>query len=313
MASLFKLTFLGTGGSWPSPGRAMPSIALQVDSTVNLIDCGEGTQKQLMKSQLSFMDIDNVFISHFHGDHFLGLLGLVQSMSFNDRQKPLNIFCPEMGSRILSNALSVGYYRLNFDIIVREIEPGQTYDLGEFEFSAMKTDHPVPAYAYRFREKDLVRIDRAKVDELGVPDRIIETIRRNGTAEHGGKTYTLDQISGGIRKGRILVYSGDTRPMPEKMSEFARNADVFIHESTTDSSLEPKVNEFGHTSSRQAAEIALKAKVKRLFLFHYSPRVSDLRLLEKEARSIFNESYLSRELLEYSIPFERTSAANGNP
>ncbi len=303
MASLFKLTFLGTGGSWPTPGRAMPAIVLQVDSVVNLLDCGEGTQKQLMKSALSFMDIDNVFISHFHGDHFIGLIGLVQSMSFNDRKKPLTVFCPEMGSRILSNALSVGYYRLNFDITVRELDPGTEYDLGEFTVTAMKADHPVPAYSYRFNEKDLVKIDRSKVDALGVPDKLIETIRKNGFTEHKGIKYTLDQISAGIRKGRSVVYSGDTRPMQDEMSGFAKDADVLIHETTTDSSFEPKVNEFGHCSSGQAASIAKAANVKRFYLFHYSPRIGDLRVLEKEARTIFQESYLSKELLEYSVPF----------
>ncbi|MCL5730735.1 MAG: ribonuclease Z [Candidatus Thermoplasmatota archaeon] len=304
MASLFKLTFLGTGGSWPTPGRSMPALVLQVDGTVNLIDCGEGTQKQLMKSRISFMDVDNVFISHFHGDHFIGLIGLVQSMSFNGRTKPLNIYCPEFGTRILSNALSVGYYTLNFDINVMEVDPGQIYDLGEFTVSAMKTDHPVPALAYRFSEKDLIRIDRSKVDSLGIPNRLIERIRQKGSVEHDGVTYTINQISGGVRKGRSLVYSGDTRPMPEEMPKFAENASVLIHETTTDSSLEPKVNEFGHTSSRQAAEIAAKSGAKRFFLFHYSPRVSDLQSLEKEARSIFHESYLSREMLEFSIPSE---------
>lgn len=304
MASLFKLTFLGTGGSWPTPGRSMPALVLQVDGTVNLIDCGEGTQKQLMKSKISFMEIDNVFLSHFHGDHFIGLIGLVQSMSFNGRTKSLNIYCPEFGTRILSNALSVGYYTLNFDVKITEVEPGQLYDLGEFTFTSMKTDHPVPALAYRFSEKDLVRIDRSKVVSLGVPNRLIERIRQKGFAEHNGITYTIDQISGGIRKGRSLVYSGDTRPMPEEMSAFAKNASVLVHETTTDSSLEPKVNEFGHSSSRQAAEIASVAQVKRFFLFHYSPRVSDLQTLEKEAKSIFQESYLSREMLEFSIPSE---------
>ncbi|MCL4331954.1 MAG: ribonuclease Z [Candidatus Thermoplasmatota archaeon] len=295
------MTFLGSGGSWPTPGRGMPAVALQIDNIINLLDCGEGTQKQLMKSNLSFMKISNIFITHFHGDHFLGLLGLIQSMSFNGREQELHIFGPIRAREVLTNALSVGYYTLSFPIYVHEVKPGDSIDLGLFRVSTLKTDHPVPALSYSIEEPDAVRIDRKKVDEIGVPDRLIETIRSVGYATQDGTTYTLDQISGGLKRGRKIVYSGDTRPMKE-MVDFCRGSDVLIHETSTDSSYEPKVNEFGHTSSRQAAEIARDAAVKRFYLYHYSPRITDVRVLEKEARTIFPESYASRELLEYEVP-----------
>ncbi|MFG1520100.1 MAG: ribonuclease Z [Thermoplasmataceae archaeon] len=301
MVSSFKVTFIGTGGSWPVPGRAMPCIVLQSDDVTNLLDCGEGSQKRIMESRISFMQIDNIFLTHFHGDHFLGIMGLIQSMSFNGREKPLHIYGPIMAKNILQNALSVGYYTLSFDIFVHELLPDQTIQFNGFRVRTLKNDHPVPALSYSFEENDLVKIDRKKVDSLNIPDRRIEEIRGSGYAEINGRVVTLGMIAAGLKKGRRVVYSGDTRPM-ESMKSFAYGADVLIHETTTDSQYEPKVNEFGHTSSRQAAQIASDAKVKRFYLFHYSPRIPDPRDLLVEARSIFKESYLSKEFLEYEVP-----------
>lgn len=304
MASNIKITFIGTGGSWPTPGRGLPSVAIQIDEITNLFDCGEGSQKQLMKSKISFMGIDNVFITHFHGDHFIGLLGMVQSMSFNNREKPLNIYGPRGAMRILSSALNVGYYRPKFEIRIGELEQNSTYDFGKFTISTLKNDHTVPAISYRIEEPELIRISREKADSLGIPPRRLEELRTKGVITHDGKTFTLEQVSAGVRRGRKIVYTGDTRPIPE-MVEFARDADVLIHETTTDSSLEPKVNEFGHSSARQAAEIAKEAAVEKLFLYHYSPRYESVDSLVKEATEIFPPSVASRELMEYDLPVHR--------
>lgn len=301
MASSVKITFIGTGGSWPTPGRGLPAVVVQVDEVVNLFDCGEGTQKQLMKSPISFMGIDNVFITHFHGDHFLGLLGMVQSMSFNNRDKPLNVYGPKGAVRVLSNAFNVGYFNLKFDVIVNELEFDSKYKFDKFSITTFKNDHTVPAMSYKLEEKNLVKIDKDKADALGIPSRRLEELRSRGSVEVDGKTFTLDQVSAGVKRGRSIVYTGDTRPM-EAMKVFARKADVLIHDTTTDSSLEPAVNEFGHSSSRQAAEIARDADVGKLFLFHYSPRYSTVDPLLREAEKIFSRVEGSHEMLEYVVP-----------
>lgn len=282
----------------------MPAVALQIEDKLNLLDCGEGTQKQIMKSKLSFMKVDNVFITHFHGDHFLGLPGLVQSLSFNGREDPLHIFGPKGAFRIISAALMVGYYSLGYEIVIHELDPDAEYDFGTFKVRTLQNDHTVPSIAYSFEEPDLRKIDLEKALSIGFPRRRLEELREKGAVSVEGKTFTIDQVSSGIRKGRKIVYSGDTRPT-ENMIEFAKDADVFIHETTTDSSLEPKVNEFGHSSARQAAEIALKADVKRFYLIHYSPRVDDLTKLLNEAKEIFKDSFLSKELLEYEVAVKR--------
>lgn len=300
MASNIKVTFLGTGGSWPSPGRGMPAVAVQVDEIVNLFDCGEGTQKQIMKSNLSFMKIRNVFITHFHGDHFLGLIGLIQSMSFNGREDPLDIYGPFGAIQILSNALSVGYYTLTFRVRVHELEAGKTYDLEKFDISTLKNDHPVPCISYKLSEKSMLKIDGEKAEKIGIPSRKLEKLRNEGSIVHDGRVVKIEEVLKGRRPGRVIVYTGDTRPM-DTMAEFVSGADVFIHDTSTDSSYEPTVNEYGHCSSRQAAEIARDGNVKKFFLFHYSPRIDNPDVLLKEAKEIFPETYLSRELLEVEV------------
>ncbi|QRF76306.1 Ribonuclease Z [Thermoplasmatales archaeon] len=304
MASNIRITFFGTGGSWPTPLRGLPSVGIQVDDKLNLFDCGEGSQKQIMKSSTSFMKVENVFITHFHGDHFIGLIGMVQSMSFNGRSDPLNIYGPRGAIHMILNALNVGYFRLNFDVKITELDANRTYDFGEFTISTLPNDHPVPALSYCLEEKDLIRIDRQKAEDLAFPVRRLEELRQKGILEIDGRIYSIGDVSAGVRKGRKIVYTGDTRPM-QSMVEFSRNADVLIHDTTTDSSLEPKVNEFGHTSAKQAAKIARDANVKRLYLFHYSPRVDDVNTLLTEAREIFPQTFASSDLAEFDVPVNR--------
>ena len=300
MASNIRITFLGTGGSMPKPGRSLPAVAVQVDDILNLFDCGEGTQKQFMKSKISFMSLSNIFISHFHADHFLGLPGLLNSLSFLGRTEELNIFGPVGAVNFIRNAIHLGYQRINYVINVYEVVPGTSYDFGKFTVRTMANNHTVPSISYSLEEKDLIKIDKAKVDQIGFPVYRLEELRKNGVVKIKGKEYRSDDMALGIKKGRKIVYTGDTRPVSE-MPEFARNADVLIHDTTMDSSMEPMVNEYGHTSARQAAEIASEGNVKKLFLFHYSSRYNDLDILLLDAKQVFMESYLSHELQQYDV------------
>jgi len=300
MASNIRITFLGTGGSMPKPGRGLPAVAIQVEDTMNLFDCGEGTQKQFMKSGVSFMSLSNIFISHFHADHFLGLPGLLNSLSFLGRTEDINIFGPIGAANFIRNAINLGYGRISYNINVYEVIPGTSYDFGLFTIRTLANNHTVPSISYSLEEKDLVKIDRKKVDKIGFPVYRLEELRKNGKVSINGQEYMLNDMAMGIKKGRKIVYTGDTRPVPE-MPEFARNADVLIHDTTMDSSMEPMVNEYGHTSSKQAAEIALKGNVKKLFLIHYSSRYNDLDILLDDARKVFKESYLSHEMEQYDV------------
>jgi len=302
MISTVKIVFFGTSGSWPSVERGLPSIGLQVDRDVILFDIGEGTQRQIMQTNISFMKIAKIFITHFHGDHFLGLAGLIQTMVLNGRTDPLEIYGPRDTVNQVSNFLQLGYYSLSFNIRIRDLGEDEEIDFGDYTIKTLKTVHPVTNLAYCFKEKDRKRISQELMEKFSLNSREVDKILRNGSLEKNGKTITIDDISDGIRVGRKIVYTGDTSPC-DCMVEFARNANVLIHDSTVDSSLEEKANEYGHSSSRQAAEIAKRANVRYLFLTHISPRyrMNDVKILEEEAKSIFHNTMVAKDLMEFTV------------
>jgi len=300
MASTLRIVFFGTGGSWPSPERNVMAFGLQVDSEVLLFDCGEGTQRQIMQTNLSFMKIKKIFITHFHGDHFLGLAGLIQTMVLNNRKEPLDIFGPPRAISMLTSYFSIGYYSLSFPIRIYELRSGDSIDFGGYTISALRTKHPVYTLAYMFKEKDIPRIDKDKADKYGLNSKVLETLRKDGQIEYKGQKITIDMVAGGIRKGRKIVYSGDTAPF-EELVEFARDADVLVHEATVESSLEEQMNRFGHSSARQAAELAKRANVRKLMLVHISPRYKDPEPIKKESMAIFPNTVVPSDLEEFLI------------
>ncbi|MFO7991879.1 MAG: ribonuclease Z [Thermoplasmata archaeon] len=297
-----KLIFLGTGGSYPSPQRNVVSIALKVNGEMLLFDCGEGTQRQLMKSSASFMDVNKVFITHFHGDHILGLPGLIQSMNLNDREKKLEICGPRGTEKMLQVLLRVGYFRPNFTVYVQDVKPGARLRFDKYSVSAVEADHNVPSLAFVFQEKERPgRFDKQKALDLGVPEGpLFAKIQRGERVEVEGKTIHPGEILGPPRRGRKIVYSGDTKPSPiiEKAS---MDADVLIHEGTLESALSDKALQFDHSTVKHAAEIADRARVKKLFIIHISPRYDKVEGLLKEAREVFEESYIPSDLDEYEF------------
>ncbi len=308
MASTIRIVFFGTGGSWPSPERNVISIGVQIDSEVLLFDCGEGTQRQMMHTNMSFMKIKRIFITHYHGDHFLGLAGLVQTMTLNERKEPLEIYGPERTIDILTKFLTIGYYSPSFKIVLYELKGNESLDFGDYVVKVMKTKHPVPSLAYAIKEKDMPRIDRNRAKALGLNSKILEKLRKNGKIEYKGKEITIDEVSNGVRVGRKIVYSGDTAPM-EEMISFAANANVLIHEATVESSLEEQANQYGHSSARQAAKIAKKANVDALLLVHISPRYKDAKIIENEAKKIFPNSRVMNDFDEFIVKVKKVQSS----
>ena len=300
MVSTMRIVFLGTSGSYPSPKRSLPSIAVQLDSEVLLLDCGEGTQRQIMLSNVSYMKITKIFLTHLHGDHFLGIPGLVQSMSLNDRKDVLYIYGPRGTIDMLTHALSLGYYTLTFPIYINEVYPGDVLKFNGYSVHIGRANHPAPSLIYAIVEDDLLRVDEEKKRKFRLTSEEVEIIRRGGKIKKDSREIKMEDIAGGIRKGRKIVYTGDSAPA-EDVEKFAQNADVLIHEASVDSSLEEKANRYGHSSARQAAEIAKKANVRYLFLFHISPRYRKPKVLEAEARKIFPNSKVPDDLEEFIV------------
>jgi ribonuclease Z len=297
-----RIVFLGTGGSWPSPERNVLSIAVKRGREIILLDCGEGTQRQFMLSPVSFMQTQKVLISHFHGDHFLGLPGMIQSMTLNDREDDLQIFGPAGTIKLVKTLLELGYFNPGFRVEVRDLEHGDILDFDSYRITAFNAKHNIPCLGYSIEESDRPgKFDLAKAKELGIPEGpLFRRLQRGEEVTVGEKVFTPDMVLGPPRKGRKIVYSGDTVPSTD-IIQFAKDCDVLIHDATAESSMEEKANRFGHSTARQAATIAKECNAKLLFLVHISPRYDDPAPLVAEAKEVFENSLMAEDLMEHEV------------
>lgn len=297
-----RVVFLGTGGTYPCTERNVIAIAVQIGKDVLLLDCGEGTQRQFMRSTVSFMDTRWIFITHYHGDHFLGLPGLIQSMNLNDRKRPIDIYGPEGTVELMKCLLTAGYFKPSYKIVAHDVEPGEKIELTGFSVTACGADHSVPSLAYSVAENDRPgRFNTEKANDLGVPKGpMYRKLQQGESVKVGGKTIHPSDVLGPSRKGRKIVYSGDTKRCKE-IIELARDADMLIHDATLLSDEGELAADYGHSTALDAAEVALEAKVGVLALIHYSPRYKETKLLAEEARKVFKETFAPSDLDEYVI------------
>jgi len=302
-----SIIFLGTGGSWPTVKRNVSSVAIKRAGEVVLFDCGEGTQRQFQKSNLSYMQISKVFITHFHGDHFLGIPGLIQTMQLNDREMPLNIYGPKGLFNLLDKLLTLGYFKPNYPIIGHEIDEGDILEFEGYAIHVLRVKHGVPALAYSLIENMRPgKFDKPKALEMGIPEGPFFSKLQKGETVilKDGRKISPDMVLGPKRKGRKIVISGDTVPV-KNMVEFAKDADILIHEATFDSELENVAGDYGHSTGFQAGEIAKKANVGKLFLTHISPRYLDPRVLEEDAKKAFKNSYVPKDFEEFEVKLKK--------
>lgn len=296
-----EITFLGTSSALPTKNRSHPAITLKAFGEIILLDCGEGTQRQMSLAGISPMKINHIFITHLHGDHFLGLPGLIQSMAFRGREKPLHIYGPRPMGQLMENILDLGYYCLNFTINTYEVESGLILDEKDFKVYSSRAEHNIPNLAYRIEEKRSPQFLKDKAMELGVksgPN--FGKLQAGNPVKVGDKIIKPEQVLGEERKGRQIVYSGDTRPCAS-MVEFAREVDVLIHESTFQEALKERAVETCHSTAQDAARIAKDARVKNLILTHISTRYQDTDQLEKEALNIFKNLIVARDFLSFEV------------
>lgn len=300
-----KLTFLGTGGSSPTKERNVPSAAVQMGSRVLLVDCGEGTQRQLLRTPVSYMKITDVFITHFHGDHFLGLPALFQTMNLNDRTEKLTIHGPRGAEHVVGMLLNLGYFRARYPVLVNEMAEGDAVELGDFTMTAGPADHNVPTLSWCLAEADRPgKFDKPGALALGVPEGpLFGKLQGGNSVEVDGRTIKPDMVMGPPRPGRKLVFSGDTKPH-RGLVDLARDCDVLVHDATFSHEDADKAREFGHSTAREAAETARDAGARLLFLCHFSPRYEEEEeKLEAEAREVFPESKLASDLEEHVVTY----------
>ncbi|HXW66962.1 MAG TPA: ribonuclease Z [Thermoplasmata archaeon] len=296
-----RLTFLGTAGSWPTKERSASAIALDLERELILLDCGEGTQRQFFQSSASFMRVRRVFLTHFHGDHFLGLPGLVQSMNLNNRTEPLDIYGPPDARELVERALALGYFTQRFPIAIHPLQPGESVELDGYTVRSARAEHPVPALAFRIEEgPKRGRFDGALARSLGIEGPDFRRLEAGESIRVGARVIHPSDVMGEPRPGRSIVYSGDTSPSDE-VRRLAHRATVLIHEATASREIEEEANQWGHSSARQAAEIATAAEVRALFLTHFSSRYKELEALEAEANLAFPGTKAARDLLDHLV------------
>ncbi len=306
------VTFLGTGAAIPSLDRNVASLALAREGETLLFDCGEGTQRQMMRYGVSF-SVRDIFFTHFHADHLLGLTGLVRTLGLQDRTDPLRLYGPRGARRILEHALAVGIERNKFPVQVEELAPGDTVRRPEYHLVAVEADHRAPSLAYALVEHTrLGRFQPERVRDLGVPEGPLwGRLHRGETVDlPDGRRVGPTDLVGPARPGRKVVLSGDTRPCAA-IAAAAAGADLLVHEATFSAEEAEKAEQTGHSTAAAAATIARDAGVRRLVLTHISARYTrEAPELAAEAQAVFPESIVARDGLIVDVPFPDAAATS---
>lgn len=296
-----EIIFLGTSSAVPTLERNHPSIALRAFAEVMLFDCGEGTQRQLIEAKISPMKITKIFISHFHGDHILGLGGLIQSLGFRGREKDLDIYGPKGLHKIINAISSFGYFQINYNLNIHEIQDGTIIETEDYVVECAKVEHNIPSYAYSIREKKKPLFLREKAEELGIPPGPLYGKLHNGEeVEFEGRIIKPEQVLGEAKKGKKISYSGDTRPC-EAMIRLARDSDILIHESTYEAEDYQRAVDNAHSTSVEAAEIAKEAEVKELVLTHISTRYTSDENIKSEAQKVFKNTKVAKDYMRIDL------------
>ena len=300
------IRFLGTAASRPTIERNVSALALVREGETLLFDCGEGTQRQMMRYAIT-LEVDGVFLTHLHADHYLGVAGLVRTLGLQGRTAPLRVWGPRGAARVLRRADALGGERLGFDVEVAELGDGEAVERGDYRVQAFAVDHRgVSAVGWRVAEHDrLGRFNPDLARELGIPEGPMwgQLHRGRAVTLDDGRTITPDTLVGRPRPGRTVVYTGDTRPC-DATRDAARGADLLVHEATFADEEASRAVETGHSTAREAARIAREAGATRLALTHLSARYSrDVTDLEREARAEFAAAIVARDGTQIDLPY----------
>lgn len=304
-----RITLLGTSSAVPTFRRSLSGTLLERDGEAFLLDCGEGTQFQLMRAGARRGHIGTILLTHLHGDHCYGLAGLLSSMNLNQREKPLLVIGPRGTGRWVEFIQTFPRpMRFNFEIRVKEIPDGYVGDVLEGQDYVVRTRpllHRLPSQGYRFEEKPLPgRFDTARAEALGIPfgpDRGA-LVRGESVTLPDGSVVTPDDVVGPPRPGKVFVYCTDTGFCLEA-KRLAQDADLLIHEATFSDAMHTMAWERTHSTLRQAATVAKAARVKRFVATHFSTRFDrdSIKELEKEGREVFPDLVMAKDLDVFEI------------
>ena len=300
-----QITFLGTAASIPTSTRALSSVAVQRQGELFLFDCGEGTQKQMIQAKIGFNRKTKVFVTHMHGDHVLGLPGLLQTMSLLGRDKPIQIFGPKGTVNFIEALILTVEFSLCFPIEACEVEnEGLVIKTKEYEVHAAWAEHSVPCLAYALTEKPRAgKFHPEKASALGVPKGPLWHTLQDGKKIKlpDRRTVKPQDVLDPPRLGRKIVIVGDTKPS-DNIAKFTYGADVLVHEATFAEELAERAEEDLHSTPSGAALVAKKAHVKRLVLTHVSARYGDPEVLLEQARKVFPNTVVAEDFMKIEVP-----------
>src|ERR1043166_4279394 len=310
---MLSVTFLGTSAARPTVERNVSGVAVVREGETLLFECGEGTQRQMMRYGVSFA-LCEIFFTHFHADHFLGVIGLVRTLALQTRTDPMVLYGPKGAKKVLGQAMQLGVERVPFEVEIREVKAGDligqratgNVQRDAYDIRVFATEHGGGSVGYALKEHERPgRFDPEKARAAGVPEGPLwgklqkgETV---GLAD--GRTVSAEGIVGAKRPGRVIVFTGDTRPCAGVV-DAAQGADLLIHEATFGEEEKERAKETGHSTAREAAQVALAAKARRLVLSHVSARYSiSADELVKEAREVFKETVVAKDGMTIEVPY----------
>ncbi|MBI4043726.1 MAG: ribonuclease Z [Candidatus Diapherotrites archaeon] len=299
-----KLVFLGTSCATPTKERNLSAMALTHEGETLLFDTPEQVQQQLMKTRTSYMKIKKILLTHFHADHFIGITGLLATMTLHERTETLTIFGPRGIKEKIAQAIELGGFKPRYQILCREARDGILAEEETYAVRAVKVVHSVPCFGYIFEEKGKkAAFDKAKALALGIPEGpLYAKLQRGENVKVNGKTFkpgqVLDYSKG--RKGKKIAYIIDTVPHTAYIKA-VEEADVLVHECTFAHEEAERARKVKHSTALQCGQVAKKARVKTLILTHYSTRYHDPKELAEEAKKEFAHTIAAHDLMEYEV------------
>lgn len=296
-----SVLFLGTAGSMPTVQRAPSSLLIRRGGDRVMIDCGEGAQRQLLRS-VGLPDIGHIFITHYHADHFLGLPGMLKTFALRGREVPLMVYGPKGLQGLMADLRRI-YGKLTYKLQIVELAPGEAVDFNDYRIGAFAVEHSTEAVGYALLESERPgRFDPQRARSLGIPDGPqFGALQRGEAIAVNGDQVEPSQVMGEPRPGRTLVFSGDTRPT-DATAAVARGADLLVHEGTFSEQEGDRARETKHSTATEAASIARDADVSMLAITHLSPRYFAPEI-EKEARAVFPNTVVPRDFDVIEVPF----------
>jgi len=295
-----QITFLGTSCAKPTKERNHSAIFISVGSEGLLFDCGEGTQRQMTLAGLKQSKVTKIFVSHWHGDHVLGIPGLIQTLGLSEHEGKVIVYGPIGTIKRMEAMMSATQYDSRIEVEVKEVSDGEIYDGTDFSVEAYEIKHSVRTIGFRLIEKDRRRIKLSFTGKLGIPEGPLLGSLQDGKSItwKGKKIDPADATY--VIKGKIIAYVADSIPSKNTL-KIAKNADILISDSSFSEKLREKADEHKHMTARQAAEIANQANVKQLILTHFSARYKDTNELREEATEIFQNVICAEDFMKIKL------------